>query len=667
MSVLSGCHGGGCGACEERPAGLQRGLLTVALIGQPNCGKSTLFNAVAGYRSATGNFSGTTVRLAWSQVRVNGSLMELVDVPGIYSLTASSPTESAAKKFLLGRGIDVIVNVLDASLLSRSLELTLELRELGIPMVVCLNMVDEAQRKGITIASSQLADMLGLPVVETVAYRGTGVRELFACVIRQDGKGPVPVESLRWHRDIEAAIERMERQLDGSSASIFPPKRFVAVKLLEGDEDAAAQVKPEALAAAERLREELLESHGRTAESVLMSERHDRAMHLFEKTAKVGRPEKDARQAIDNLLTHPVWGYGFLVLLLVGFFWAVFGAGGWLENKMLAGLDGVFARLAAHMTPGTLGTTIARSLWDGFAGGAGIVLPYLVPFLFGLALLEDVGYLPRVAYLLDGLLHRIGLHGTSIVPIILGYGCSVPACLATRVLPCPRDRFLATVLATLVPCSARSTVIFAMVAYSLGPGWALGLYAFNVLIVFLSGWLLARLWPEVSAGMILEVPRYQWPSAKVITRKVWLRLREFVVVSWPLLVVGSVVLGLAEFLHWDRIVNAALSPLTTLLDLPTSVGTTLIFGILRKELSMVMLVQALGTNQINMVMTPVQILVYTIFIMFYVPCLATLVAMTKEIGGKLTVKATAFAFVLALILAVAARLTPSFFGFSAHL
>jgi len=152
----------------------------------------------------------------------------------------------------------------------------------------------------------------------------------------------------------------------------------------------------------------------------------------------------------------------------------------------------------------------------------------------------------------------------------------------------------------------------------LGPGWALGLYAFNVLIVFLSGWLLARVWPEVSVGMILEVPRYQWPSAKMITRKVWLRLREFVVVSWPLLVVGSVVLGLAEFLHWDRIVNLALLPLTAVLGLPASVGTTLIFGILRKELSMVMLVQALGTNQINTVMTPGQILVYTIFIMFYI-------------------------------------------------
>jgi ferrous iron transport protein B len=627
----------------------------VALIGQPNCGKSTLFNAVAGYRSATGNFAGTTVRLAWSQVRVNGSLMDLVDVPGIYSLTAASPTESAAKQFLLSRDIDVIVNVVDASLLSRSLELTLELRELGIPMVVCLNMADEARHKGIAISAPRLSRMLGVPVLETVAYQGVGVQELFASVVQQMGRAPEAAEDLRWHRDLEAVIARMEQRLGNGDAPAFPPRRFLAVKLLEGDEEIAARVKPQARRRSRELREELQESHGREAESVVMSERHDRAMHLFEQAAKVGHPQKDVRVAVDSLLTHPLWGYVFLLVLLGGFFYAVFGLGAALERAMLGTLDEIFANAAAGLTAGTLTHTVAKSLWDGFAGGAGIVLPYLVPFLVGLALLEDVGYLPRVAYLLDGLLHRMGLHGTSVVPIILGYGCSVPACLATRILPCPRDRFLATVLATLVPCSARSTVIFAMVAFYLGPGWALGLYAFNVLVLFFSGWLLTRIWPEVSAGMVLEVPRYQWPSAKVITRKVWLRMREFIVVSWPLLVAGSLVLGLAEYHQWDRYVNAALSPLTALLGLPAALGTTLIFGVLRKELSMVMLAQALGTTQIHTVMSPAQILVYTIFVIFYMPCLATLVAMKKEIGGRLTLKAAVYALLLAVVLGVAAR------------
>jgi len=653
VSLFDAIPGSSCAACPQR---CEDGTpLRVALIGQPNCGKSTLFNSVAGYRSATGNFSGTTVRLTWSRVRVNGTQLELIDVPGIYSLTASSPADTAAKQYLLSRNIDVIVNVLDASLLSRSLELTLELRELGIPMVVCLNMIDEARRKGMSVSSAKLSELLRLPVLETVASRGVGVQELFLQVVRERGREPEPTETLHWHRDVESIVERLERRLARGSLPTALPPRFLAVKLLEGDEDLLPQVKRETHEAAHRLREELARSHGRPADSVIMSERHDRAMDLCEQCTAVGHPRPDLRVAVDNLLTHPILGYVCLLAVLAVFFWGVFALGGWIERGLLGALQAAFLPISARLAHETIAFAVVTSLWQGFAGGAAIVLPYLLPFLFGLALLEDVGYLPRVAYLLDGLLHRIGLHGTSVVPIMLGYGCSVPACLATRVLPSQRDRFLASVLATLVPCSARSTVIFALAAFYLGPRWALAIFAFNALVVFFSGWLLTRLWPEVSAGMILEVPRYQWPSLRMTARKVWLRLREFVVVSWPLLVGGSVVLGLAEFWQWDRYVNAGLSPLTRLLGLPSSVGVTLIFGVLRKELSMVMLVQALGTTNIHAAMSAAQILTFTVFITFYIPCLATLVAMTKEIGQRLTWLAAAYSLALATALGVATR------------
>ena len=275
--------------------------------------------------------------------------------------------------------------------------------------------------------------------------------------------------------------------------------------------------------------------------------------------------------------------------------------------------------------------------------------------MVGLAILEDVGYLPRVAYLMDGLLHRLGLHGTSMLPIVLGYGCSVPACMATRILPSRRDRFIASLLATLVPCSARSTVIFALVAFYLGPMWALGIFCFNALVVILSGLLLARIWPEISPGMVLEVPRYQWPTFHVLAKKVWLRLREFVVLSWPLLIAGSLVLGLASYWNLDHYANSLFSPLTALLGLPAVVGTTLIFGLLRKELALIMLAEALGTSSIANVLTPVQIVVFTIFITFYIPCLATLVALAKEIGKKMTALAAAYTFALATVMGVAAR------------
>lgn len=638
--------------------------MKVALLGQPNCGKSTLFNSVAGYRSVTGNFAGTTVQLAWSRVRVNGCQLELADLPGVYSLTATNPTEVAAKKFLLEADVDVVVNVLDASLLSRSLELTLELRELSRPMVVCLNMMDEAQRKGIAIEARKLQELLGVPVVETIAPRGVGVRELFARVLAAAGRLPLPSPALRWHRDVVSVVELMETQLNGGARRVAGsqdqgshamPRSFVAVKLLEGDEDLAAAAPPAAQVEALRLRAELQRTHGRPPESVIMAERHDRAMDLFEQVAVVTRPRPDFRERLDAALTHPVWGYVVLLAVLLGFFWGVFGFGALAEENLSGVLDAAWTRIEPALTTGTLGYTAVKSLWDGFAGGAGILLPYLVPLLIGLAFLEDAGYLPRVAYLLDGLLHRIGLHGTSVLPIVLGYGCSVPACLATRILPSRRDRFLATVLATLVPCSARSMVIFALVAFYLGPGWALGVFAFNAVVVFASGLLLTRLWPEVSAGMVLEVPRYQWPSPAVLAKKVWLRLREFVTVSWPLLLAGSLVLGLAEFWGLDGYANAALSPLTAMLGLPAVVGVTLIFGILRKELSMLMLMQALGTTNVAAVLSATQILTFTVFLMFYVPCLATLVTMTRELGGRLTAAAMLYTLLLATALALATR------------
>lgn len=629
--------------------------MKVALIGQPNCGKSTLFNSVAGYRSATANFSGTTVRLAWSKVRLNGFLFELIDLPGIYSLTASSPAEKAAKQFLLSSEVDLIINVVDASLLSRSLELTLELREMGLPMVVCLNMMDEAQRKGVSIDSRALGRLLRLPVVETIAPRGLGVRNLFTHVGLQAGWKPAPAEALRWHRDVEEALRTMEAELDGCCADGRLSHRFIAVKLLEEDGELQERATAAARARAAELRGQLERTHGRPADSVIMSERHDRSMDLFEKVAVVGRPQADFRARIDHLLMHPVGGYACLLALLVAFFWAVFGVGAAMEDFLLARMDAWFAQWGAALNEGTLGYAVAKSLWDGFAGGAAIVLPYLVPLLVGLALLEDVGYLPRVAYLMDGLLHRVGLHGTSTVPLILGYGCSVPACMSTRIFASRRDRFLACVLATQIPCSARSVVILALVAFYLGPGWALAVYGFNLVVVVLSGRFLTRLWPEVSPGMILEVPRYQWPSATVVLRKVWMRLREFVKLSWPLLIGGSVLLGLAEHWEWTRLINAALSPLTLALGLPVAVGTTLIFGVLRKELSMVMLVQALGTAEISAVMTTVQILVFTLFITFYIPCVSTLAVLVKEIGKKLTLAAAAYSVLLATLIGIAAR------------
>jgi ferrous iron transport protein B len=628
--------------------------MRIALAGQPNCGKSTILNYVAGYRSETANFPGSSVKVTTGMVRMNGLVFELVDLPGTYTLSGSNRAESIAGEYLLDHNIDLIINVIDASLLCRSLELTLELRELGIPMVVCLNMADDAARKGIKIDAAKLSEVLGVPVIETIARRGQGFDRLFTAVKETLRVPPKPASALAWNRDVDGVVERVEHLIrDGGEKSSYPD-RFRAIRYLETGICDSLHA-PEISATAFKWKKALEHKRGRSADAIVMSERHDISLRVFEQVATVGKPQSDIRNSLDSVITHPIWGYVFLIALLVGFFWLVFGLGSRLEDLLQAQLASGWDKLSRNLDQHALTYTLLKSAWDGLVGGAAIVLPYLIPFLFGLALLEDIGYLPRVAYLMDGLLHRIGLHGTSMLPLILGYGCSVPACMAARILPSRRDRFIATVLAILVPCSARSNVIFALVAFYLGPWWALGIFLLNIVIVVASGWMMRKIWPEVSPGMVLEVPRYQWPRLSILARKIWLRLREFIMLCWPMLIGGSVVLAIANFYGWDHAINTALSPLTRVLGLPFAVGTTLIFGLLRKELTLIMLAQALGTSHVNTVMTTAQIIGYTLFITFYMPCLSTVAALAREVGKKLTSYAMAYTFALAVLVCVVAR------------
>jgi ferrous iron transport protein B len=259
-------------------------------------------------------------------------------------------------------------------------------------------------------------------------------------------------------------------------------------------------------------------------------------------------------------------------------------------------------------------------------------------------------------------MHRIGLHGKSVLPLILGYGCSVPAIMSARILESRRDRRITAFLASFIPCSARTIVIFGLVAAFMGPWWALGIYLLNLLIVVLLGNVLARTMKGASPGLILEIPELQVPSLRTLMAKTWLTLKEFIVIAWPLLVASSIVLGLLEWAHSADRVNALLSPLTVgLLGLPSAVGLTLVFGILRKELTLVMLVQALGTTQINAVMTNGQLLTFTLFVVFYIPCVATIAVIAREFGWRDTATISVFSVVLALVIGVASRFVYSVF------
>jgi ferrous iron transport protein B len=627
-----------------------------ALVGQPNCGKSTLFNQVAGYRAETGNFAGTTVNYTETKVRVLGDVVELVDLPGTYTLLGTNPAERVVLDYLIAKRVDAIVNVIDATHLIQGLALTLELMELGRPLVLVINMMDEAQRQGIKLDGQKLSSLLGFPVMPMIATRGQGVREAFTTAwhAAQEKRIPKPLE---YNPEIEHAISTLKDILEKGE---FPvSRRAIVVKLLEGDPQLNEQINkqyPGLSAQVQKQVDTLCHQTSRQAVWIIATERQRIARELAHSVMSQEQAHLTFRDRLDDYLLHPVWGYVFLMAILGLFFYAVYGFGKLLEGPLLEIFNQLETVTTSYIGTNGLLPHLISGLIQGFSGGLAIVLPYLVPFLIGLGFLEDIGYLTRIAFLMDTLMHRMGLHGKAIVPFILGYGCSVPAIMSTRIMEDKRDRFLSAALATMVPCAARLAVIFGLVAFYLGPWAALAIYLYNLLIISITGRIITLFLPEDSPGLILEMPVYRLPTLRTVTAKAWFRIREFIFEAWPILIIGSVVLAALNYYSITQYINAIFEPVNWLLGLPQQVGTPLVFGIFRKELSLIMLTQAFGTSNYSSVMSVEQMVVFTVFVVFYVPCLATIISIRNELGRKAMFQITALTILVATLAALIVRL-----------
>ena len=633
-----------------------------ALIGQPNCGKSTLFNQVAGYKAETGNFPGTTVNFKETKVRVLGEVVELVDLPGTYSLLGTNPAERVVLDYLIEKKVDVVINVIDATHLVQGLLLTLELMEMGRPMVLAVNMMDEASRQGLKIDGEKLSELVGVPVLPMIASRGQGIRETFIQA-RQIGKEKMIPQPLEFGKEIESAVNDLKRHLKKGRFPIS--RRAIAVKLLEGDPEITKIVKAKNSGMADIIHghlDTLCHHSSRQAVWLVATERQKIARDLAKKVSKQGEIRLSIRDKLDDYFLHPIFGYFFLALILGGFFAAVYGIGNWLEAPLLDFFDNFADLILNQLNMAGLIPQLIAGMIQGISGGLAIVLPYLVPFLLGLGFLEDIGYLTRIAFLTDALMHRMGLHGKAIDPFILGYGCSVPAIMSTRIMENRRDRFLSAALVTMIPCAARLSVIFGLVSFYLGPWAALGIYFFNILVIAITGKIITHFFPEDSPGLILEMPVYRLPTLRTVTAKAWFRIREFVFEAWPLLIIGSVILAGLNYYSITPYLDKIFRPISWALGLPSEVGTPLLFGIFRKELSLIMLAQALGTTNFGAVLSPEQIIIYTVFIIFYIPCIATIVTIKNELGIKNMRRITSLSLLVATTAALFFRL--AFFLFS---
>jgi ferrous iron transport protein B len=628
--------------------------LLIALAGNANVGKSVIFNHLTGLHQHIGNWPGKTVERAEGTLHFKGYQIDVVDLPGIYSLSTYSLEELVSREYIVVEKPDVVINVLDASVLERNLFFTLQLMELEVPMVIALNQADLAKKKGIQIDTRELENILGIPVVSTVAVSGVGVFQLLEKAIEIIEKEPrgrhVPV---RYGEEIEERIEKLLRMLKGSQ--LVYPARYVAIKLLEGDEELEidmGRMDPQIVAAAKKLAEEIECLHSHSCSTVITSERYEVAGCVARKVQRLVAPMKpSAAERLHNITTHRIAGYPIMAMVMLLIFYSIFTFGGWASemlNSMFYGLEPLF--ISAFGT-GVLSELVWGGVFEGVIAGITVALPYILPFYIALYILEDSGYLSRIAFLMDNAMHKIGLHGKAFIPLILGYGCNVPACLGCRIIETKREKLIAAFVTTLVPCAARTVIILGLVGAFLGIQWALALYAFNILIIFILGRLAFRLLPGEPTALIMEMGDYRWSDPKTVLKQTWFRLAEFLKVALPLIIVGSLVIKLGEILGMLEPITDALSPVTVAwLGLPAITGITLIFGVLRKELMLIMLATLMGTANFALVLTPVQMVVFTLVAMFYIPCIATVSALVREFGWKKASFITVFEIAFAITL-----------------
>ena len=637
------------------------------LVGQPNSGKSTVYNRVIGYKSETGNFPGVTMTYTRGSTYVNGNRVDVVDIPGTYSLQTTDDAELMAVKYLMNAPEDtVIVNVVDASVLSRSLELTLQLMELKRPMVVALNMMDEAERKGIQIDSQLLSERIGVPVVKMVGKKGEGVYDLFRAALKASQSKILP-KTVELTFEAAKVVGDVRKYLVAKKVPTKWDLTFISLKILEKDKLIKTYLDRYFKNSEWRYIDKVLKKfesvHRRNSELVVSSIRHNLAFKIFEEVSRVGSPvKKDFRLALDKWLMHPLFGYFFMGLALYLTFTFVFSIGGSIEPLITGVYERFTAVLAVKLGENTFLFAILDGFIQGLGGGLAIVVSYLLPFFVVFSVLEDTGYLARIAYLIDNVMHLIGLHGTSVVPLVLGYGCTVPGIMATRILKTKRDKLITATLTTMIPCSARMIIIVG-VAGSLSMGAAALVYFLNIVVLGLTGKMMSKAMPEISPGLLLEIPKYHLPTMDDIFKKTWFRMKEFVVIAWPLLIVGSVILEAIGYFKLINLVNTLMAPFTvSVLGLPAVVGVVFLFGILRKELALILLITALGTKEIQLVLTPVQILTFTVFSTFYIPCLATFAATAKELGYRNAFLVAGISMGNAVALSLAIRLAFAMFG-----
>lgn len=604
--------------------------MKVALIGNPNVGKSLIFTQLTGIGVEISNFPGTTIDILSGGVCYQREIVELVDFPGIYSLDGTSDEETSVRRYLQDEDIDVIVPVLNASNLERNLYLLLQVAEYGLPGVVVINMVDESEKAGIEIDFAHLSDMLGCTVLAAAASEGRNIGDIIPCALSDARKITYHVP---YGQHIEAAIRSLEK--------IHACSRREALDAMQG-----LGTDADLLESASTLAEEIEDEHQMSVHQIIATNRHNAAAKIADEITV--QKEQKKKPDLDSLLTRAFPGIPILLTLLFATLMTVFFVGSFLEELIveLFEIYLVTPLLAAGLSP--FWEQILYSLVLAIQAGLGIAFPFVFVFYILISILEDSGYMTRAAFLADRAMHHVGMHGQALIPMVLGLGCNVPAIMSIRQLS-KRERVIASFLITMVPCSARTVIIAGIVAVFVGVAWAFSIYAIVFLLIVLTGFVLTKFAPGEQFGMILEMAPLRVPQPKQTLKRAWLHMKEFLFIAMPLLLVSSVFLGYLQYAGIIQAFQDIFAPfMETVLGLPPYASTALIFGILRKEMAFETLAILAGTADLGSVMTGLQLYIFAIVSVLFVPCVSTIAVLYREMGWKTALLVSAYTLTLGM-------------------
>ncbi|HJJ32135.1 MAG TPA: ferrous iron transport protein B [Methanocorpusculum sp.] len=612
-------------------------MKSAVLIGNPSVGKSVIFNALTGLGVEISNYPGTTVTTKSGVVKFGDSEFTLTDLPGIYSLSGDSTEETMVREYLVTENPDLFIAVLDASHLERNLYLLLQIADIQKPLLVVLNMIDDAVAAGKIIDSAKLSEKFGVPVIPTVATQGKNLNEIAKYIVGDTL--PAPNLLTRFDHHIEAAEVNLQRFHNVTIAE--------ALFALEGAE--LSTLKQEVIESASAIDEEIKKRHEMSSEQIIATNRHNSARKIADEVTSEAPKKK--KIPFDSLLTKTFPGIPILILIMVGILVIVFLVGGWLEELIVTLMTNYiqipFDSLELHPLLTTVGDAVILALMSGL----GIAFPYVFLFYIFISILEDTGYLTRAAFLADRFMHKLGLHGQGLIPLVLSFGCSVPAIMSTRLLPTKRERFIASILVTMLPCSARTVVISGIVAAFIGFGPALSIYAIVFVLVFVVGCILSKVTPGEQYGMILEMAEIRKPIPKYVIRKSWMRVKEFLFIAMPLLLISSVILGICQYLGWvDMFMNFIDPASMAVLGIPGFALTALLFGILRKEMAFETLAVMAGTTELLTVLSAGQLYIFAIVCVLFVPCISTIAVLMREHGAKKALLIAMFTLILGLLM-----------------